>query len=322
VKLDPFEAREFIVTLLTRDVLRDKLDKLELSIKKILPGIDIDAAKLMYYTSSDAAGKPLAVKKDEKITIPLMHDPAISFKTLPLSDQEKLIEKITNAVELCEKIKKDAKGKRIERYVDELMEAVETRKEDLVEITDKIDGTYDFDENFDILISNHPYDVLAKSSGQGWSPISSEKLGAPYQKGIFSDVQNGSAVAFLVGKKNNVINARVMLRVCAGERERGIGVENKIYYDNGDNGEQASIGSSILIARGVKAKDFHAYLVKILEQEHLTDYNTCTTPYVYRGYSDVAEKADSIIEYKKPKADTKNVKNKKTKEKNEKQYYK
>ena len=313
MKLDPFDAREFIAMLLTRDVLRDKLDKLEDSIKKILPKIDIDAAKLLYYTSNEENGKPLKN---------LTRDPAIDFKSLPASDQQKLIEKINNAIGLADQIKKSADNKKVQKYADEMMKAVSERKEDLVEISDKICGTYDLDENFDIVISNHPYDVMAKSSGQGWSAMSSEKLGDPYQRGIFSDILNGSAVAFLVGKKTGVTNARIMLRVCAGEKERGMGIESKIYFDDGGKGAYVNVGSNIMISRGIKAKDFHAYLVKILEQAKLTDYNTCTTPYVYRGYSDVAEKADAIIEYKKPKADTKGVKHKKTKEKSEKQFYK
>lgn len=311
--IDPFEAREFVARLLTRDILRSKLDKLEASIRKILPGIDVDAARLVYYSSNSKKGKPLSG---------LPRDPAMQFKMLPVSDQQKLLEKINNAIDLEEDEKKEANDKTVQKFVDKLMDAVKNRNEDLVAISDTIAGIYNFDVNFDVVISNHPLDVVAKSSGQGWSAISSEKLGDPYQRGIFSDVENGSAVAFLVGKKNGVINARVMLRVCSGEKDRGMGIETSIYYDNGNKGGQAGANAGILIAKNVKAKDFYAYIVKILDDSNLSNYKTCITPYIYKGYSDVAEKHNTIIEYKKPRIDTKNVLTSKSKDKQAKQFYK
>lgn len=313
MKIDPFEAREFITTLLTRDVLRAKLEKLEDSIKKILPDVDIDVAKLLYYTTNVQSGRPLKS---------IFTDPAIGFKSLPVSDQQAIKDKIDSAYQLAAKIKDSVKEKDVERFLTELERAIASRKVELIAVSDKIVGTYDFDQNFNIVISNHPFDVTAKSSGQGWSGQSSEKIGDVYQRGIFSDVQNGSAVAFLVGKMNGHINARVMLRVCSGEREKGMGVEKKVYFDDGLKGQSADMGSTKMIAAGVRARDFHAYIVKILEEAKLTDYHTCTTPYIYSGYSDVADDSNTIIEYKRPKADTKNVDKKKTKGKDEKHFYK
>jgi len=123
-----------------------------------------------------------------------------------------------------------------------------------------------------IKITTDPIAIARKSTGQVWT--SCETIGCgEYDAGIFSDIKNWNAIAYIYLDDNPIPSGRVMLRHCRDNTGKiNIGVEPRIYGD---------YNVSYLFAGQILKK-----IKEILKEHGYGDFEWCETPYIYYGYSD------------------------------------
>lgn len=120
-----------------------------------------------------------------------------------------------------------------------------------------------------IVISTDPVDILMKSTGQSWS--SCEALGSGFSNGIWSDIRNNNAIAYLYKGGRDKPSGRYMLRWCEDDKNKqaDVGIEKNCYPHSLPERAQ-----------------FLNALADIISQAGYQRYDKCTTPYEYKGYSD------------------------------------
>jgi len=72
-----------------------------------------------------------------------------------------------------------------------------------------------------LVISTNPADIIRKSTSQWWESRSCERLGGGYDKGIWSDIELGNAIAYVTVNGNPSWMGRAMLRWCKPEGRSG-----------------------------------------------------------------------------------------------------
>lgn len=118
-----------------------------------------------------------------------------------------------------------------------------------------------------IKITTDPLDIVKKSTQQSWESF--ETVGSESCKGIFSDIENNNAIAYVyIGDKKEP-DGRFMLRWCnTPEKKADIGIE------------------PIMYPRKSYAMEIYDSLRNIIVSKGYGSYQDCTTPYKYEGYSD------------------------------------
>lgn len=124
-------------------------------------------------------------------------------------------------------------------------------------------------------ISQNPEDILAKSTGQGWT--SCETVGREFAGGIFDDIKANNAIAYLTveGKPNKWLGRR-MIRWCIREDDEKPDAVIENYY-----GDQNYSDTTYRKLQEILQK--HGF-------SGVTGSVACVTPYTYRGYVDVGRK--------------------------------
>lgn len=123
-----------------------------------------------------------------------------------------------------------------------------------------------------INISTDPLDIVKKSTHQPWT--SCETVGGQYCTGIFSDIENNNAIAYIYLDDSIQPTGRFMLRWCekvdeaTGEKKKDIGIE------------------PIMYPRTTYALEIYELIRGIVESKGYGTYDDCKTPYRYEGYSD------------------------------------
>lgn len=123
-----------------------------------------------------------------------------------------------------------------------------------------------------IKISTDPLDIVKKSTKQSWK--SCEAVGDIYCQGIFSDIENNNAIAYIYLDDSQKPTGRFMLRWCekedevTGEKKKDIGIE------------------PIMYPRTSYALEVYELIRGIIESKGYGTYDDCKTPYRYTGYSD------------------------------------
>jgi len=159
-------------------------------------------------------------------------------------------------------------------------------------------GLYPFDDKHQIGISNTAIDIFMKSTGQEWEQESCERVGGQFDAGIYSDIEWCNLVAFIYANDEDMPIARVMIRTCeTDDGNPSFGVET-VYYTN-EGRMPLSEGGDI---DGIRLVNINIALFKIIEEKGFAvDYDACTTPYEYAGYSDRAHRGGGVtINYGNP----------------------
>lgn len=177
----------------------------------------------------------------------------------------------------------------LEKFTASVIKHDERRDQRAEDAVSAIIGTYLLDDAYDIIITNDPVAIFAKSTGQDWEETSCEKDGGSHNLGVYSDIEIGNCVAFIVERSNGHPIARIMVRWCEENKGKkiGFGIEKKWYFATAPGkGAKIENTSKDLIYKGMPVVKATAALVKILKEKNMYDYDTCTTPYTYMGYSD------------------------------------
>lgn len=123
-----------------------------------------------------------------------------------------------------------------------------------------------------IKISTDPLDIVKKSTRQTWE--SCEAIGGMYCQGVFSDIENNNAIAYIYLDDSPKPTGRFMLRWCekedeaTGQKTKDIGIE------------------PIMYPRTSYALEVYELIRGIIESKGYGTYDDCKTPYKYTGYSD------------------------------------
>ena len=150
--------------------------------------------------------------------------------------------------------------------------------------------------NYYLVVSNDPVMVATKSTGRSWSNTSCENYNGAYNRGPFSDIENGNAIVYIFkddkksegwpAKYGATLKGRTLLRWGNRDDEQGvfdIGVEKRVYPSN------KVWGLQIATAIGL-----------ILKDAGFLNYKTrCRTPYIYKGWADTMGKNGVRINYTK-----------------------
>ena len=164
-----------------------------------------------------------------------------------------------------------------------------------------------------VIITDDPVDILRKTETRSWINESCESFtgqSTSYNRGTYSDIANGNAVAYLYTKDSQEPISRVMLRWCSAV---GSSSDEDDDYDEDtqcdeDSGECAAVTGAhldigvepVMYPRG-KPYQFQLYdeLTRILNEHGLGQYAKCTTLLPYDGYSDMIQ-GGGIIRYSPP----------------------
>ena len=123
-------------------------------------------------------------------------------------------------------------------------------------------------QKIDIRISTDPLDIIKKSTHQAWE--SCEIVGGAYCQGIFSDIENNNAIAYIYIDDSPKPSGRFMLRWCnTPEKKADIGIEPIMYPHKSYSMEIYELIRGIIGSKGYGT------------------YDDCVTPYIYTGYSDM-----------------------------------
>jgi hypothetical protein len=147
-----------------------------------------------------------------------------------------------------------------------------------------------------LVVSNDPVMVATKSTGRSWANTSCENYNGAYNRGPYSDIENGNAIVYIFkddkksdgwpGKYGATLKGRTLLRWGNRDDEKGvydIGVEKRVYPSN------KVWGLQIATAIGL-----------ILKDAGFLKYKTrCRTPYIYKGWADTMGKNGVRINYTK-----------------------
>lgn len=136
-----------------------------------------------------------------------------------------------------------------------------------------------------IRISTDPLDIVKKSTDQSWEHESCECIGGAYCQGIFSDIENNNAIAYIYLDNDSKPAGRFMLRWCnTPEKKADIGIESVMYPHT---------SYALLV---------HELIRGIIKSKGYGTYDECTTPYIYKGYSDYLG-GSGVIKYKSGSSD-------------------
>nr|MDO8114647.1 hypothetical protein [Candidatus Sigynarchaeota archaeon] len=217
---------------------------------------------------------------------------------------------VTNAVNYLLSKKRDRTEKAttraktaIDKFSTSMIRREKSRDDLAAKAVAAIVGRYPLDETHDIIITDDPISMFAKSTGQDWEEESCEKDGGSHNAGVYSDIEIGNCVAFIVEKENDHPIARIMVRWCdeknAKTKKIGFGIERRWYYTTSPGkGAKIENTSKNLMYKDMPFVKATASVVKILKEKNVYDYKQCVTPYSYGGYSDVMQTAHVRIEYK------------------------
>lgn len=186
------------------------------------------------------------------------------------------------------------------KIVERMWDAIKERKERVYfAITDKIVGTYPYTPETEVIIENDVKSVLIRTAGQPWEMESVDGLGKRDFYSVFDDIENGSAVAYLIGKERGNIYCRLMLRVCKHGKKYKIGLDN-MFAVNASR-KQIPANSTDLVGPYVDAVSLTKFIEGIISSAGMLDYDRCTTPKPYSGYSAVSRDRGEKITYKRKK---------------------
>lgn len=145
--------------------------------------------------------------------------------------------------------------------------------------------------NFNLWLTTDPFEMLTKSTGRKWSErnASCENWDGCYSAGPMSDIMYGNLIVWVYKAEDTAYRnelGRFILRwgdaVKDGQKiGPDIGVEAQVYPK-----ANAPWGFNLLGAIGMILKDA-GYL----------DYDSCRTPYVYKGYTDRGGSGNTRISY-------------------------
>lgn len=213
---------------------------------------------------------------------------------------------VVNAVNLLNNKRRDRTQKAtvraetaIKKFSRSLVAHEKSRVDSAEKAVEKIVGRYPLDEEHDFMITDDPVSIFAKSTGQDWEEESCEKDGGSHNEGVYSDIEIGNCVVFIVEKEADHPVARLMLRWCDDEKGNvGFGIEGRWYYTTKPGyGTKAAMTDKTLLYPRMPAVKATALVAKILQEKGLYDYSTCTTPYYYGGYSDISRASKVRISY-------------------------
>lgn len=219
-------------------------------------------------------------------------------ETEPYKDAQFAVNIILNSKKELESMTSDSY---IQLRVNKINAAIERRNDHAYDnykshykASEKLKGTYEFDQYFIFVITNDPIDVFMKSTGRTWEKQSCERVNGEFESGVYSDIEWCNFVVYLCDKndtKNPI--ARVMVRNCETENgEDSFGIEPVWYSARGrlkDDNDKIE---------GTTIRELDERLVQIIEEQGFpVDYGSCITPYVYTGYSDYMRHGNMEIEY-------------------------
>lgn len=145
--------------------------------------------------------------------------------------------------------------------------------------------------NFNLWLTTDPFEMLTKSTGRKWSErnASCENWDGCYSAGPMSDIKYGNLIVWVYKGEDTAYRnelGRFILRWGDAVKDgnkigRDIGVEAQVYPKS-----NAPWGFNLLGAIGMILKDA-GYL----------NYDSCRTPYVYKGYTDRGGSGNVRITY-------------------------
>lgn len=229
--------------------------------------------------------------------------------------------KVSNMVDACvnasRRMDQEFGDAKIHDISMRIYNALTGRDDERLKMAEKIIGVHKIDENYELLVSCDPFDILMKSTAQEWEMESCERYGGEYFDGVFSDIQNVSVIAFVFDEGLENAIARIMLRPCTFHviergptnpetntsstrrlKKWGYGIE-KYYYSI--DGQTLRRSNKTLGDKPIKAIDVTKRIESLLKEKGLYGYETetCTTPFTYTGYSDVMHRGNTVIHYSK-----------------------
>jgi len=161
---------------------------------------------------------------------------------------------------------------------------------------------YPFDDKYHFRISVDPMDVLMKSTGQTWSTVSCESIHGGHKEGPFDDVSLYNAVVFLEDNSGKPIG-RLMIRWCNPDTNKkgiDIGIESSVYGGLNNKAYLKNLADRrVLLVPGLYGYDVYRGLYTVLKDHGFLGYGECTTPYDYKGWSDMMQGSDEQIIYHK-----------------------
>lgn len=224
-----------------------------------------------------------------------------------ITDQDKKVA-VTNAVNYLVNKNRDRVEKAttrsktaIKKFATSLAMHDQTKDERAERAVASIVGRYPLDAGHDFVITDDPVALFSKATGQDWEEESCEKDGGMHSIGVYSDIEIGNCIAFIVEKETEHPVARIMLRWCEDARNKakvGFGIERRWYYTTKPGkGSKIEATSKDLIYPRMSALRATALLAQILKDKGVYDYDYCDTPYRYAGYSDIMQGSNRNISY-------------------------
>ena len=230
--------------------------------------------------------------------------------------------KVTRAIDAIANVKRDVNSLKNDEddARKQMIDAVRVRmyldkqEPDAANATNSIVGKYPYpnacNQELMFIITKDPVAIVAKTTSQCWESMSCEKvIRGDFGQGAFSDIANSNAVCYIFDKEIPI--ARIMIRWCKTNKKKiDLGIEKKWYYctrhpktsekfqDMGNSMYNTSpdpfLDNKITAIKATK------FLVAILQSKGFyNDYESCTTPYTYMGYSDTAGNGKTHIRYHK-----------------------
>lgn len=151
---------------------------------------------------------------------------------------------------------------------------------EIEDLLTKLTSSVDKKADFYVKISTEVSDVIRKTAGRPWS--SCEDIGGEYDGGIYTDIAQCNAIAYIYTANSDVPVGRIMLRWgIDNNNKHNIGIENVLYTARDDVCQ--------------KSKQLREAIWSIIQQKGFGDYTECTTPYRYAGYSDCIGTSGRIL---------------------------
>lgn len=131
-------------------------------------------------------------------------------------------------------------------------------------------------------VTEAPEEIALKSTGRPWEKLSCERIGGGFEKGFITDIEQRNLIAFPYDSETGTPLGRTIIRW--GKDETGklcVGIEPHVYSK-----ETLNL---------YEKREFLTQLKQHVGD--LIEYESCTTPYIYRGFSDALRKGNTSLTY-------------------------
>jgi len=201
----------------------------------------------------------------------------------------------------------------VKKLMDRWFEACDKRIDFIKEygnMMSELNGVYKskVDPHAEYFITNDPLYTILKSTGRTWEYKNCERIYGGSQKGIDSDIEHNSAIAYLMDNRKKGFDsavARLELKMCEFDPEAtetkerySVGWEINWYRGKDSHKRHHVFRKDPMSPLDITAEQATKELIAIIKSKgFFMDYETCTTPFVHEGFSDIEFSVDKHVRF-------------------------